>query len=332
MGAVSSSPRITIINRQDPSSMLHHDFSDIYELGPEIGVGSFAAVHQCHRKDDPLQQFAVKIINKRFLSNKEMVGLRDEIAILEKVSHRNVIGLVDVFDDGKKVFMVLELCDGKDLFDAIVCSKNNQFTEHRAALIVWSLSNALRYLHSHGVVHRDLKPENILFGVDGTLKITDFGLAHSTWPGEGENVTLSMDGEVVMTTCCGTPHYVAPEIISKNEYTSKVDVWSLGVILFVMLVGYQPFNGESLPDIYKLIASGSYSFSSRRWLSVSKEAKQLIASMLAVDPKKRLDAAGVLSHCWIRKHVADSPQSRPSSDSLGMAELEEDSVSPRSVQ
>ena len=192
-------------------------FSDLYELGPEIGVGSFAAVHKCHRKEDPTQEFAVKIINKRYLSTKELSGLRDEIAILKKVSHRNVIALVDVFDDGKKVFMVLELCDGKDLFDEIVSSKRNQFCERRAAQIMYSLSNALQYLHSHRVVHRDLKPENILFGMDGTLKITDFGLAHYSWSGEKENVEFSVDGDVVMSTCCGTPHYVAPEIISKKE-------------------------------------------------------------------------------------------------------------------
>ena len=217
-------------------------FSDVYELGPEIGVGSFAAVHKCNRKDNISQQYAVKIINKRYLSSKELVGLRDEISILKKVSHRNVIGLVDVFDDGKKVFMVLDLCDGKDLFDEIVSSKHNQFDEQRAAQIVYALSNALQYLHSHRVVHRDLKPENILFGMDGTLKITDFGLAHYSWPGESENITFSIDGEVLMSTCCGTPHYVAPEIISKNEVCRFAQFLHFDILYFSNFFKFRVFG------------------------------------------------------------------------------------------
>jgi len=245
-----------------------------------------------------------------------------------------------------------ELCDGKDLFDEIVSSKHNQFCERRAAQIMYSLSNALQYLHSHRVVHRDLKPENILFGMDGTLKITDFGLAHYSWSGESENVVFNVDGDVVMSTCCGTPHYVAPEIISKKEYTDKCDVWSLGVILYVMLVGYQPFNGDSLPDIYRLIAKGKYDFKSKRWNHVSKEAKHLIDCMLTVDPKKRLDAASVQQHPWIQRYVPkvteqnspDSPlprftkmssnQSDESDHSMGLMvdlnlEINEQSISPR---
>eukprot|EP00483_Globobulimina_turgida_P006544 UN06554 len=175
MGSVSST-KLSFDNNSD--SLLHRkNFNELYEEGKEIGVGSFASVHACYRKSDNAK-FAVKSINKDYLTERELIGLRDEIQILKKISHKNVIKLVDVFDDGKIVSMVLELCNGKDLFDEIVSCEKNHFCEHKSAEIIYTLSGALQHLHENAVVHRDMKPENILFGMDGTIKITDFGLAH----------------------------------------------------------------------------------------------------------------------------------------------------------
>jgi len=312
MGSVTSS-KISFVNNNNTDSPLHHrkNFNDLYDLGIEIGVGSFASVNECFRKSD-LKEYAVKIINKRYLTDKELIGLRDEIQILKKIHHKNIIKLIDVFDDGKNVSMVLELCHNKDLFDEIVSSQHNHFTEEKSSNIIYTLSNALQYLHENYIVHRDLKPENILIGKDGNIKITDFGLAHFNNNIDIDNISEISDNtnisssssydSMYMDTCCGTPHYVAPEIITKNEYNYKCDMWSLGVILYIMLVGYQPFNANSLNAIYKLIAKGKYNFNSKRWNDISDDGKDLVTKLLQTDPKKRFDSNDIKHHPFITKY------------------------------
>jgi len=162
-----------------------------------------------------------------------------------------------------------------------------------------SLLNALEYLHGNFIVHRDLKPENILFGTDGTPKIADFGLAHY----EYGSPDISSSDLMIMKTCCGTPLYVAPEIILNKGYNSKCDMWSLGVILFIMLVGYQPFAADTLPEIYKVILKGKANFKSKRWSTVSKEGKNLVRCLLKTDPSKRFSVNDVRSHPWFIKHI-----------------------------
>eukprot|EP01083_Nonionella_stella_P287496 978643_1 len=249
MGSGNSSSKITFAESNTPEAILHaKSFNDLYNLGEEIGGGSFAVVSKCIRKSNSLS-FAAKIINKRYLSTKEIIGLKNEIAILRKLSHKNVIKLIDVFDDGKAVTIILELCDGKDLFDEIACAHKTRFTEQKAAKITYDLSKVLNHLHSNGIIHRDLKPENILFGMDGNLKISDFGLASICNKLTDENSTENSDDQSsnesnesrILYTACGTPHYVAPEIVKRQYYNHKCDFWSLGVILWIMLVGYQPF-------------------------------------------------------------------------------------------
>eukprot|EP01083_Nonionella_stella_P162497 533537_1 len=283
MGSGNSSSKITFAESNTPEAILHaKSFNDLYNLGEEIGGGSFAVVSKCIRKSNSLS-FAAKIINKRYLSTKEIIGLKNEIAILRKLSHKNVIKLIDVFDDGKIVSMVLELCNGKDLFDEIVSSPENHFSEHKSAEIVYTLSNTLHYLHQNGIVHRDVKPENILFGMDGTIKLTDFGLAFYDHSLSDNNKWK----DKYMETTCGTPHYVAPEVITQNEYNFMCDLWSLGVILWIMLVGYQPFNANTLHGIYKLIAKGKCNWKSKRWNNISTGAQYLVKCLLTVDPEKR---------------------------------------------
>eukprot|EP01084_Bolivina_argentea_P007418 13930_1 len=275
-------------------------FKHFYDLGQAIGSGTYATVFQCWRKSDS-SEFAVKIINKKYLTNRELIGLEQEVEILQQVSHENIIKLIDVFDDIKrhKVYLVLELCDGVDLFDQIVYAKKNRLSEKQSAKIVYNLCNALEYLHDNGIVHRDIKCENILMNCDGTPRITDFGLAFSQCYINGANAMLtdhssdsstlstSSISSVTMSTCCGTPNYVAPEIIAGNFYDSKCDMWSLGVILFVMLSGCQPFTADSLKHIYDAIVKGKYSFRNKRWNKISNEAKDLVKCLLNTDPRDR---------------------------------------------
>eukprot|EP01083_Nonionella_stella_P018957 52749_1 len=287
------------------------NFIEQYELGSEIGTGSFATVHKCYKKNESkdvieqsdTQSFAVKVINKWYLSDKELLGLRNEIQILKKISHKNIIKLIDIFDDGKYVSMVLELCHGKDLFDEIVSAENKCFPEQKAAEIIYSLSNALQHLHDNGIIHRDIKPENILFGIDGTIKLTDFGLAHFYNDKMFSEDTKQSYEDTIVYTSCGTPHYVAPEVLANKGYNNKADIWSLGVILYILLVGYQPFAGNSVNDVYRLIANGDYNFNSKRWENVSESAKNLIKCLLEVDVNKRYSAKDIKFHPFIIKHM-----------------------------
>ncbi|ETO21314.1 hypothetical protein RFI_15891 [Reticulomyxa filosa] len=210
-------------------------FSDYYTTGERIGSGTFAVVKKCYRKTQMDQAFAVKIIDKKHLTGRELVGLKYEVKILQTMEHPSVMKAVDVFEDKRKVRIVLELCEGGDLFDQMLKEKDKRLSEKRAAWITCKLARALKYLHEHHVCHRDLKPENVLFCKNGNIKITDFGLAHY----------LKLPPAYhIMHTCCGTPHYVAPEVLGAEQYGVQVDFWSLGVILYIMLSGYQPFNSK----------------------------------------------------------------------------------------
>jgi len=268
-------------------------FSEYYSNGDRIGSGTFATVKRCTRKSDK-RDFAVKIIDKKHLTGRELVGLKDEIRILKTMEFPHVIPMIDVFDDGRRVKMVLELCEGGDLFDQILKAPKRHFDEKKSARITCIIARSLKYLHDHYVVHRDLKPENILFTKDGILKITDFGLAHFV------KLPPALH---VMHTCCGTPHYVAPEVLSSNEYSHQIDLWSLGVILYIMLSGYQPFNSHSIHAMYGMIIRGQYKFPSPQWDGISAEAIDLVKRLMCVDIKKRYTVQQVLAHPWITTHV-----------------------------
>eukprot|EP00483_Globobulimina_turgida_P007226 UN07240 len=194
--------------------------------------------------------------------------------------------------------MVLELCNGSDLYDAVIFAKNSHFSEKKSAKILYHVCNALQYLHKNGIVHRDLKPENIIFMADGTPKITDFGLAYSYSNQWQDNMSMT-----VMHTCCGTPYYVAPEVINGDSYNYKCDMWSLGVILYIMLSGSQPFARDSLNQVYSCIITGKYELKRGIWAAISKEAKDLIRCLLNVNVDQRYSSVAVNNHRWIAKYV-----------------------------
>eukprot|EP01083_Nonionella_stella_P069127 184115_1 len=296
-------------------------FSDFYSNGRMLGAGSFATVKRCTRKSDK-HEHAVKIIDKRQLKGRELVQLRDEIRILKSLDHPHLISLVDVFDDGRRVKMVLELCAGGDLFKHLLKAPNKRFDEPKCARIMSIIARALEYIHNHHIVHRDLKPDNILFTKDDVLKISDFGLAHY------KQVPLS---EHVMHTCCGTPHYVAPEMLLTNEYDYKIDFWALGIILYIMLSGRQPFSSDSITGMYGKIRRGEYSFRSRYWGHISEDAKDLVRKLMCVDDKKRYSTQQIMEHQWILKHVdltipKSQPQMKPK------AKSQSDIIVPKNVQ
>jgi len=233
-------------------------------------------------------EFAVKIIDK---SKRDC---REEIEILLRHGqHPNILSLRDTFEDSQHVYLVTELMKGGELLDKIL--KQKFFSEREARSVMEVVATVVKYLHLNGVVHRDLKPANIMYAEEGGnpkgLRILDFGFAKQLRADNG-----------LLTTPCYTANFVAPEVLKRQGYDAACDVWSLGVLLYIMLSGATPFaNGASdNPDgILKRIGEGNLKMDSGNWLSVSSEAKDLIRQMLDVEPSKRPTAAQILGHPWM---------------------------------
>lgn len=233
-------------------------------------------------------EWAVKIIKKSSLGPEDEEALRTEVAILQTVEHKNIVALKQIFDCPKTFYMVMEKMTGGELFDRIISKE--KYSENEAKAVVKKVTAALLYCHDMGIVHRDLKPENLLYesvADDAEIKIADFGLAKL------------LSDESMMSTACGTPGYVAPEILEGKPYTSAVDLWSLGVITYILLCGFPPFYDENHAALFASIKACDYDFPSPFWDDVSAGAKDFIMRLLVVDPKKRYTAKEVLAHPWV---------------------------------
>eukprot|EP00620_Florenciella_sp_RCC1587_P003895 CAMPEP_0182600334 /NCGR_PEP_ID=MMETSP1324-20130603/90933_1 /TAXON_ID=236786 /ORGANISM="Florenciella sp., Strain RCC1587" /LENGTH=356 /DNA_ID=CAMNT_0024818241 /DNA_START=140 /DNA_END=1210 /DNA_ORIENTATION=- len=264
-----------------------------YKFGKTLGQGSFATVKMATDRNDPsVGKLAVKIIVKTALSQEDEEALQTEVTILEQLDHLNIVKLRQTFDCPARFYMVMELCTGGELFDRIV--KKSTYTEDEARKCIIQLSDALEYCHSRGIVHRDIKPENLLYSKsepDETIKLADFGLAHL------------LKKDEVLKTACGTPGYVAPEVLTGQGYGSEVDMWSIGVVVYILLCGYPPFYDDSTAILFNMIKKGQYDFNPQYWDAVSDDAKDLITKLLCVDPSQRLTAAGVKGHVWMQSET-----------------------------
>jgi p90 ribosomal S6 kinase len=234
------------------------------------------------------RECAVKIIDKSKRDPEEEIDI-----LLRYGKHPNVIHLHDIFDDGKNVYIVMEILKGGELLDYIL--QQQCLSEREASAILYTLTSTIEYLHSQGVVHRDLKPSNILYmdsrHTPETLRISDFGFAKQ----------MRADNGLLMTPCY-TANFVAPEVLKKQGYDAAADLWSLGVLLYSMLVGQTPFPHGSSDNPQKILSHiGEGKFAKTgNWKSLSSAARDLIERMLHVDPHKRLNAAQVLQHPWIQ--------------------------------
>eukprot|EP00808_Paulinella_micropora_P028921 g49349.t1 len=259
-----------------------------YILKEKLGQGNFAIVRRGIRKSDQ-KEFAIKMIMKKRLRPEEMQATHDEVEIMQRIDHPHCVKLYEMFHTKKELYMVMELLTGGELFDRIVEKKS--FSEQKAVRIVKSIADALAYLHRNGITHRDLKPENLLLADmsdDAAVKITDFGFAK-----------FRVNADVDMITACGTPGYVAPEVLEGKPYGPAVDVWSLGVIMYILLCGFPPFFHPKTEKLYKLIKSGRFDFPAEYFSMVTQNAKNLICKCLVVDPQKRITAEEILSDPWI---------------------------------
>ncbi|XP_075055099.1 serine/threonine-protein kinase DCLK1 isoform X2 [Mixophyes fleayi] len=258
-----------------------------YKVGRTIGDGNFAIVKECIERSTG-REYALKIINKSKCRGKEHM-IQNEVSILRRVKHPNIVLLIEEMDMPSELYLVMELVKGGDLFDAI--TSTNKYTERDANGMLYNLMSAIKYLHSLNIVHRDIKPENLLVyeHQDGSksLKLGDFGLA------------TMVDGPLY--TVCGTPTYVAPEIIAETGYGLKVDIWAAGVITYILLCGFPPFrgSGDDQEVLFDQILMGQVDFPSPYWDNVSDSAKGLITMMLQVDVDQRFSALQVLEHPWV---------------------------------
>eukprot|EP00587_Corethron_hystrix_P009519 CAMPEP_0113318496 /NCGR_PEP_ID=MMETSP0010_2-20120614/13042_1 /TAXON_ID=216773 ORGANISM="Corethron hystrix, Strain 308" /NCGR_SAMPLE_ID=MMETSP0010_2 /ASSEMBLY_ACC=CAM_ASM_000155 /LENGTH=355 /DNA_ID=CAMNT_0000175811 /DNA_START=27 /DNA_END=1094 /DNA_ORIENTATION=- /assembly_acc=CAM_ASM_000155 len=260
---------------------------EAYSTGEVIGSGAFSTVHRVtHRSSNGT--YAMKCVIRSKLTEEDDLALQDEVAILKEFDHKHIIKLYDFFSEPEKYYLVLEEMSGGELFDRITLK--SFYNELDARDLCRFLLEAIRYCHQHHVVHRDLKPENLLLqndNNDSDIKIADFGFAKRVKRPKS------------LTTRCGTPGYVSPEILKGLPYDEKADMWSAGVILYILLGGYPPFMEENQKLLFKKIKAGKYEFHAEYWSTVSEDAKKLIASLLTVDPDKRLTAAEALQNVWI---------------------------------
>jgi serine/threonine protein kinase len=258
-----------------------------YELGKTLGSGSFSKVKL--GVDEQGNQYAVKIIDKAQLAREHMEEqLKREIAVMKMLNHPNVVKLYEVMQTQNNIYLVLELVTGGELFERIVTAK--RFDEDTGRKFFQQLVVGLHYCHKQGVAHRDLKPENLLLSDKDQLKIMDFGLSNMQKGGVKEQNSGSL-----LNTVCGTPNYVAPEVLKEQGYNGiTADVWSCGVILFVMLAGYLPFDDPNMNHLFNKIERGDF----RMAKHFTDPAKDLIGKMMVVDPMQRITLDQILSHPW----------------------------------
>jgi len=266
-----------------------------YDLKKEVGTGNFSVVRMAVNKKTG-EEVAVKIIDKKRVGQKKDM-LQTEVDILQTVRHPHIVELKELFETSTHIFLVMEIVMGGELFDRIV--ERGSFSEKDAAKITREILEAVSYLHSKGIAHRDLKPENLLCASkapDSDIKISDFGLSKIMDP----------DTHMKMMTACGTPGYVAPEVLKCQGYGKEVDLWSTGVILYIMLCGFPPFYEENNALLFEKIMAGKYQFLAPYWNNISADAKDLVSKLLTVDPAKRLTAEMALKHAWIQKGGCDA--------------------------
>jgi calcium-dependent protein kinase len=221
--------------------------------------------------------------------------METEINVMKLADHPYIVKLYEVWEDDRYIFLVLENCTGGELFNYIVQKK--RLSEREASKIFHQLLTSIYYLHQQGIVHRDLKPENLLFASEPSegspIKLCDFGLAK-----------LCGNSAQKMTSKIGTPFYIAPEILSDGGYGASCDIWSCGVILYILLSGFPPFYGRTENLIFQKIRSGTYDFNRQEWSSVSESAKNLIRNLLVVNPENRYSMEQALAHPWLSSQEA----------------------------
>ncbi|KAM9813917.1 calcium/calmodulin-dependent protein kinase type 1D-like [Neosynchiropus ocellatus] len=264
------------------------NIKNVFDFMAKMGSGSFSEVYMVREKTTG-KLYALKCLKKKHLVKS---NLENEINVLRRIKHENVVGLEDFYESQTHYYLVMQLVSGGELFDRIL--SQGVFTEKDASLVIKQVLQAVSYLHENSIVHRDLKPENLLYyntDVNAKIMVSDFGLSKTLEHG-------------VMSTACGTPGYVAPEVLSRQPYSKAVDCWSIGVITYILLSGYPPFYEENETHLYSKIMRAEYSFHSPFWDDISDSAKDFIRNLMEKNPSKRLTSEQALRHPWIAGDTA----------------------------
>ena len=279
------------LNKREYSNLKFSKISDLknkYEFISMIGNGGFGKVRLYREIGNKTLLYAIKTLKKDHLTDSSINMIQEEISILSNLDHPNIVKYFETYEDSAYINIVMEYVGGYDLFKVISLRKYNKFTEKDFAEIIYNLLLAVNFLHKKKLVHRDIKPENILFsqsGIYSSLKLIDFGLATSI----SNNVTGKK---------CGTPHYIAPEMLSKGKFTEKTDAWSIGVVMYVMVTGKFPFDGSK---IYEKIMKGEYDkILLKSHKKRSNELIDLIEKFMVLNMDERLSVKDALEHSWFK--------------------------------
>jgi len=274
-----------------------------FMVGWQLGKGSFGTVFVALSRTNRQDVRAVKVIDLEHADDRTITKLAAEVSTMRRVDHPNICALDDCYLHEKKFYMVIEYCSGGELFDRITAK--DHYSEREARVAFAQMVEAVGHCHQYEVVHRDLKPENMLYaGPEGTrsahvLKVCDFGLS-----------TVFDGGRNDLHRKVGTPGYVGPEVLTATEargYGKECDLWSLGVILYVMLSGSMPFYGRDKAEVYRNTCSGKYDIAGPEWKLVSADAASLVRKLLVVDPVRRAAPVDVFAHPWMAKdHVVNT--------------------------
>lgn len=281
---IDSNSNIVESRRLDLSLKKAKKFSDLYTITDKIHRGSAGVVKKCYSEAHS-KEFAVKIIERNSGSDEQVL---QEVSIMNHLDHETLVGVVDFFEEDDFYYIVMELMEGGDVFDRIL-SLNN-YNENDARELAKVLLLAVDEMHKNGVAHRDIKPQNIFLGCKHSnckIKVGDFGFAKRVHTPKS------------LTVRCGTPSYVAPEIVKNQPYDQSCDMWSVGVVIYVMLCGYTPFREKTQDKIFERIKAGEYKFDRADWSMISAEAKDLIKGLMCINPDRRLTAAQALRSKWI---------------------------------
>mmetsp|Transcript_20689 Transcript_20689/g.34816 ORF Transcript_20689/g.34816 Transcript_20689/m.34816 type:complete len:388 (+) Transcript_20689:161-1324(+) len=286
-GPVNAKAKAKAVSTAAKSNKGPLSFDETFTLGKVLGEGAFSVVRAATNKQTG-QNVAIKCIAKKNLSAEDETALKQEVEILKMLDHPHILKCYGFFDEPGMFYLPTEIMEGGELFDRIV--KKTYYNEKEARDLILILISTIGYCHSKNIVHRDLKPENLLlagFEDDSHIKLADFGFAIQT------------DGYVSLKTQCGTPGYVAPEILSTQRYGKSVDMWSIGVITYILLGGYPPFHDDNQKALFKKIKNAEYEFHEEYWSEVSEEAKDLIRHLLKINPVERYTAEEALNHPWM---------------------------------
>ncbi|KAM9855681.1 calcium/calmodulin-dependent protein kinase IGb [Aulostomus maculatus] len=281
------------MGRQEADSVWKKDtenIQEIFEFMEELGSGAFSEVYMVKEKKTG-KTFAMKCVKKK---QKRDLNLENEIAVLRRIKHENVVGMEDFYESRTHYYLVMQLVSGGELFDRIL--DRGVYSEKDASNVIQQVLQAVSYLHQSSIVHRDLKPENILYysqDENSKIMISDFGLSKMVDSG-------------IMSTACGTPGYVAPEVLAQKPYSKAVDCWSIGVITYILLCGYPPFYEESESRLFSKIMKAQYEFDSPFWDEISESAKDFIRNMMQKNPHMRYSTEQALRHPWIIGKTARS--------------------------